>query len=78
MRLAGQHSYYGDLHITLRDPENHRYTLANGGRANPFRTHTVRRASGRAAQGRWTLAVEDRLAQDSGVLRGWTMGIRCR
>lgn len=78
VRLNGTHTYFGDLHISLRDPNGHSYSLASGGRANPFRQHTVRRAAGNAAQGRWTLAIEDRLGQDSGILRGWSMTLRCR
>lgn len=78
VRLNGQHTYYADLHITLRDPSGNSYSLASGGRANPFRTHTVRRAVGRQARGRWTLAIADRLAQDSGVLRAWSLSLRCR
>lgn len=78
VRLVGTHTYFGDLHITLRDPNGHTYSLARGGRRNPFRTHTVRRASGRQARGRWTLSVADRLNQDSGILRNWGLSIRCR
>lgn len=78
VRLNGSHTYYGDLHIRLRDPNGNSYSLASGGRNNPFRSHTVSRASGRQAQGRWTLSIDDRLAQDSGVLRGWSMNLRCR
>ncbi|MCA9607319.1 MAG: proprotein convertase P-domain-containing protein [Myxococcales bacterium] len=78
LQLAGTHSYFGDLHITLRDPEGHSYSIARGGRANPFRTHRVRRASGRQARGTWRLAIEDRLRQDSGILRSWSMTMTCR
>ena len=78
VRLVGDHTYYGDLHITLRDPNGRTYSLARGGRRNPFRAHTVRRARGRQARGRWTLAIADRLRQDSGRLRRWGMAIRCR
>lgn len=78
VRLGGQHSYYGDLHITLRDPQGRSYSLARGGRQNPFRTHRVRRASGRQARGTWRLAVADRVAQDSGILRSWSMTMTCR
>lgn len=78
VRLDGTHTYFGDLHISLRDPNGNRYSLASGGRRNPFRTHTVRRASGRQARGRWTLSIADRLPQDSGTLRRWSMSIRCR
>lgn len=76
--LNGHHSYFGDLYITLRDPSGNSYSLARGGRQNPFRSHTVRRARGRQAQGRWTLAIEDRLQADSGNLNGWSMRIDCR
>lgn len=78
VRLAGTHTYYADLHITLRDPDGNRYSLHRGARSNPFRGHVVRRAEGRQARGRWTLAVHDRLAQDGGHLRGWSMSLRCR
>lgn len=78
VRLSGTHTYFADLHITLRDPSGNRYSLASGGQANPFRAHTVRRAEGRQARGRWSLSIEDRLAQDSGVLRAWSLNLRCR
>ncbi|MGE0791142.1 MAG: proprotein convertase P-domain-containing protein [Sandaracinaceae bacterium] len=78
LRLSGTHSYYGDLYITLRDPSGNSYTIARGGRSNPFRSHRVRRASGRQAQGTWSLAIEDRLAQDSGILRAWSLSFTCR
>jgi hypothetical protein len=76
--LSGRHSYYGDLHISLRGPAGGRYSLAAGGQSNPFRTHTVRRAVGAQAQGRWTLTVSDRLDADSGNLSAWSMRITCR
>lgn len=78
VRLNGTHSFFGDLHITLRGPDGRSYSLARGGRQNPFRTHTVRRASGRQARGRWTLSIADRLQADSGVLRGWGLSMSCR
>ncbi len=78
VRLNGAHTYHADLVITLRDPNGNSYTLQRSGRANPFRSHTVRRAVGRQARGRWTLAIADTLAQDSGVLRSWSMSLRCR
>jgi len=64
VRLVGNHTYYGDLHIALRDPQGRSYSLARGGRRDPFRTHTVRRAAGRQARGTWRLSIADRLAQD--------------
>jgi len=76
--LGGNHSYFGDLHITLTDPQGHSYSLARGGRRNPFRRHQVRRAAGRQARGTWRLSVADRLAQDSGILRSWSMAMTCR
>jgi len=76
--LGGTHSYFGDLHITLRDPQGHSYSLARGGRRNPFRTHRVRRAAGRQARGTWRLSIADRLREDSGILRSWSMNMTCR
>lgn len=78
VRLNGRHTYFGDLHINVRDPGGNRYSLARGTQSNPFRTHTVSRAAGRQAQGRWTLAIEDRLRADSGNLNSWSLLIRCR
>lgn len=78
VRLNGHHTYLGDLYVTLRDPNGNRYSLKRGGNSNPFRSHNVSRAAGRQAQGRWTLSIEDRLAQDRGMLRGWSMHLRCR
>ena len=76
--LSGTHSYFGDLHITLQDPNGNNYSLARGGRRNPFRRHRVRRASGRQARGTWRLSIADRLAQDSGILRSWSLSMTCR
>jgi hypothetical protein len=76
--LNGHHSYFADLHIRLRDPQGNNYSIVRGGRANPFRSHTVRRAVGRQAQGRWTLEIEDRLQADSGNLNSWSMRLTCR
>lgn len=78
VRLSGTHSYFGDLHITLRDPDGRSYSLARGGRQNPFRTHRVRRASGRQARGTWRISVADRQAQDSGILRNWSLNMTCQ
>lgn len=78
LQMSGTHTYFGDLHITLRDPEGHSYSIARGGRANPFRTHRVRRAAGRQARGTWRLAIDDRLRQDSGILRSWSLIMTCR
>ena len=78
VRLNGRHSYYGDLHIAVTDPGGRSYSLARGGRANPFRTHTVRRAAGRQARGQWSLSIADRLNADTGVLNGWTLSIECQ
>jgi len=78
VRLVGTHTYFGDLHISLRDPQGRSYSLARGGRRNPFRTHSVRRAAGRQARGTWRLSIADRLAQDSGILRRWSLHMTCR
>jgi hypothetical protein len=78
VRLEGTHSYFQDLRITLRDPQGHSYTIQRSSRRNPFRSHVVRRASGRQARGTWNLAIADTLAQDSGVLRSWRLSMTCR
>jgi hypothetical protein len=77
VRLNGNHTFHSDLHITLRGP-NGNYSIQRAQRRNPFRAHILRSARGDQAQGRWTLVVDDRVGQDSGTLRGWSLGLRCR
>ena len=78
VRLAGTHTYYGDLYVSLAGPGGEQYGIASGGSASPFRSHVVRRARGRQARGRWTLSVADRASADSGQLTGWGMTLACR
>jgi hypothetical protein len=77
VRINGTHTFMSDMIVTLRGPGGS-YTLQNHGRANVFRTHIVRRAVGDQAQGRWVLSINDNVGQDAGVLRGWSLGLRCR
>lgn len=76
--LNGQHSYYGDLIVTLEGPGGQRYQLQNHARSNPFRRHTVRRAVGQPSAGTWRIIVRDDVRADSGQLSGWSMQFTCR
>ncbi|MBZ0117908.1 MAG: proprotein convertase P-domain-containing protein, partial [Sandaracinaceae bacterium] len=78
VRLSGNHSFYRDLIVTLRGPGGQNYSLQRQSQQNPFRSYAVSRARGRSAQGRWVLAIEDTLRQDSGQLRAWSMTITCQ
>jgi Proprotein convertase P-domain len=76
--IEGTHSYFSDLAVSLEGPDGTRYSIQRRGRANPFRTHTVRRARGHASAGDWVLTIADQVGQDSGVLRGFSMTITCQ
>ena len=76
--IDGNHTYFGDLVVSLRGPDGTSYQLQSRGSRNPFRTHSVRRAEGRQAQGAWTVSVADQVQADSGQLRGFTLILRCR
>jgi hypothetical protein len=78
VRIVGTHTYFSDLAVSLRGPDGERYGLQNHTRANPFRTHNVRRAAGHSAAGEWTLSIADTVGQDSGALRDWGMTINCQ
>lgn len=76
--LQGNHSYHQDLVVTLRGPNGISATLQRSASRNPFRSHRIRRVAGKNARGAWTVSVEDRVAQDSGRLRGFRLRLRCR
>ncbi|MEM9187643.1 MAG: proprotein convertase P-domain-containing protein [Myxococcota bacterium] len=75
--LRGNHTYHGDLRIGLRGPADENYSLF-GGRGNPFRTHRVRNAVGKQAQGEWRVTIRDTQAEDFGQLRAFSMRIECQ
>jgi len=76
--IDGSHSYFTDLAVSLEGPDGTNYSIQRRGRANPFRTHTVRRARGHASAGNWVLTVADQVQADSGSLRGFTMTVTCQ
>ena len=76
--LQGSHTFNRDLVVTLRGPDGTSYPLQSHSSRSPFRRHGVRRARGHNAQGPWVLTVADTVGADSGVLRDWSMDIRCR
>jgi subtilisin-like proprotein convertase family protein len=76
--IEGTHTYFTDLAVSLEGPDGTSYSIQRRGRANPFRTHTVRRARGHASAGEWVLSIADQVGQDSGALRGFSMTITCQ
>lgn len=76
--IEGTHSYFSDLAVSLEGPDGTRYSIQRRGRANPFRTHTVRRARGHASAGQWVLTIADQVRADSGALRGFSMTVTCQ
>ena len=77
VELRGEHSYYADVWVLVRDPHGQRYTLQDEATRNPFRAYKIRRARGTEAQGSWQLEVRDRRKRDDGILRGWRIRIWC-
>ncbi|MEV4755654.1 S8 family peptidase [Micromonospora sp. NPDC049559] len=72
-----QHTYKGDLVVSLIAPDGTVYVLQNrdGGSAdNIDETFTVN-LSGEVADGTWRLRVQDASRLDSGQLNGWTLGL---
>ena len=77
---AADHSYWGDLQITLVSPGGTESILAevhNGGRSHTYRDWrfgTVR-PFGETANGSWTLTVRDLWAEDLGTFQSWTLKV---
>ncbi|GAA3045799.1 Xaa-Pro dipeptidyl-peptidase [Actinokineospora globicatena] len=68
-----QHTYQGDLVVSLIAPDGSAYVLHNrtGGSAdNIVRSYTVNLA-GEAPNGTWKLQVRDAATNDTGTVRGW-------
>ncbi len=73
-----QHTYQGDLVVSLLAPDGTPYVLHNrsgGGADNLDKTYTLD-LRGESADGRWRLRVEDRAAGDTGKIDGWTLDLR--
>jgi len=72
------HSYRGDLVITLAAPDGSTYRLkssnSSDSAANVDATYAAD-LSGEAANGTWTLRVQDVFAGDSGFLDTWTLAL---
>ncbi|MGH3738208.1 MAG: choice-of-anchor B family protein [Micromonosporaceae bacterium] len=72
-----QHTYIGDLVVSLVAPDGTAYTLHNraGGSAdNIVKTYTVDLSS-EAANGTWNLRVQDAASQDTGKIDTWTLNL---
>lgn len=77
---AADHTWWGDLEITLISPDGTESVLAelhNSGGAYDYdnwRFGSVRHF-GESSQGNWTLRVKDLLEQDTGTFQSWTLKI---
>lgn len=75
--LGGSHTFNRDLEVTLRAPDGTSFSLQRHSSRSPFRTHTVTRARGHLAMGPWTVAIEDTVGADSGVLSSFDLQLDC-
>ncbi|MGA7935716.1 MAG: S8 family serine peptidase [Kovacikia sp.] len=84
--VAIEHSFLGDLEITLIDPTGQTFLLQGrtlGRKTTLKTTYTLqttpilRRVLNQSAQGNWQLQVVDSAQGDTGILRGWqlTLGV---
>ena len=73
-----QHTYIGDLVVTLVAPDGTGYVLHNragGSTDNINQTYTVNLLT-EIANGTWRLRVQDAAAIDTGVIDSWTLNLR--
>ncbi|UQU62053.1 M4 family metallopeptidase [Couchioplanes caeruleus] len=71
------HTYIGDLVVSLVAPDGTAYTLHNragGSTDNIDQTYAVN-LSGEAADGTWTLRVQDAAAIDTGYINSWKLSL---
>ena len=72
-----QHTYIGDLVVSLIAPDGSAYVLQNrvgGSTDNIDQTYPVN-LSGETANGTWTLRVQDAATIDTGTLTSWTLSL---
>lgn len=73
------HKYIGDLKVVLEAPSGKRRTLHNrdgGNKKNLVKTYKgddLKTLIGEEAHGEWTLHLDDKMPQDSGRIKKWTM-----
>ncbi|GGN32544.1 Zn-dependent metalloprotease [Actinoplanes campanulatus] len=69
------HTYVGDLVVALVAPDGSAYTLRNrsGGSADNIDTTYTTNVSSEAANGTWTLRVQDAATIDTGYINSWTL-----
>jgi Zn-dependent metalloprotease len=69
------HTYVGDLVVALVAPDGSVYTLRNrtGGSADNIVTTYTTNLSTEAANGTWTLRVQDAASLDTGYINTWTL-----
>jgi subtilisin-like proprotein convertase family protein len=69
------HTYVGDLVVALVAPDGSAYTLRSrsGGSADNIDTTYTTNLSSEAANGTWTLRVQDAASIDTGYINSWTL-----
>ena len=76
---ATQHSYIGDLKLTLVCPDGSSTLLHNraGGSSNDIlASFSVSECAGQTMAGNWILKVSDHAYADIGTLQSWTLHLR--
>ncbi len=77
VRVDIRHSYAGDLHVELVEPEDRFIVLAESdlglGSSDLMIDTDIGLGSGVRLDGEWNLRVSDRAAADTGVLRSWEL-----
>ncbi|MEL6180290.1 MAG: proprotein convertase P-domain-containing protein, partial [Myxococcota bacterium] len=71
-----EHTFIGDLTVTLTSPAGTTIVLHDqeGNSTDDLkRSFTLDDFSGEATQGDWTLAVSDNAAEDTGILKAWSL-----
>jgi subtilisin-like proprotein convertase family protein len=76
--IQSDHTYAGDLTITLRSPAGTTAILSEGNRRDTNTlnfTFSAKTFWGETSQGNWTLTIEDLARDDTGTLNSWGLNV---